>query len=264
MECEQSRRQSQEQRENARMTCTQLWLSILPQFRTSYLGNGATHSGLGPSRSNMAIKTISWQPCPSATKWRQSLTYTLFPNDPLGWIKLIPSLKSQISPLMSQIPQTRAIKQNVLWWRLGQLRNVQFRWRKGLEVTEHLVLSDCVVQSWVHPDLLQRPHSLALILSLHVPYMLISTHAFFFPKKWAYQKYYKNLYVNAHTPFTTILHHLSTHSPTLPHDEASRKGSHVFHRPCLKCSQSQILGLGSELRCSSEGHTAGLTESRPF
>lgn len=147
----------------------------------------------------MAIKTISWQPCPSATKWRQSPTYTLFPNDPLGWIKLIPSLKSQISPLMSQIPQTRAIKQNVLWWLLGQLRNVQFRWHKGLEVTEHLVLSDCVMQSWVHPDLLQRPHSLALILSLHVPYVLIATHAFFSLKKWVYQKYYKNLYVNTHT-----------------------------------------------------------------
>lgn len=165
---------------------------------------------------------------------------------------------------MSQIPQTRAIKQNVFWLWLEQLRKEQLRWHKGLEVTEHLVLPDCVVQSWVHPDHLQRSHSLALILSLRVLYRLISTHAFFSPKKWVYQKYYKNLHVNTHTPFTTILHHLPTHSPMLPYYEASRKGSHVFHRPCLKCSQSQILGLGSELQCSFEDHSAGLTESRPF
>lgn len=43
--------QSQEQRQNVCMPCTQLSLS--------YLGNGATHSGLGLSRSTEAIRTIS-------------------------------------------------------------------------------------------------------------------------------------------------------------------------------------------------------------
>lgn len=40
----------------------------------------------------------------------------------------------------------------------------------------------------MHPDLLQRPHNLAQILSLHVLYMLISIHAFFFLKEMGLPK----------------------------------------------------------------------------
>lgn len=108
----------------------------------------------GSLQINRGHQDNLWQPCPNLTKWRQSLMQTLFPNDSLGWIKVIPSQKSQISPLGSLIPQTRAIKHNVLRWKLGELRKEQLRRHTGPDIAEHLVLSHCGLQSWGHPDLL--------------------------------------------------------------------------------------------------------------
>lgn len=84
----------------------------------------------------------------------------------------------------------------------------------------------------VHLDLLQRPHSLVLMLSLHVPYMMISTHVFFLNVMGLTKTCTYLL-----QPFYILMYHLFTHLFMLPYYEELEKESQAVHNSCLKCWQ---------------------------